>query len=174
MAIRAFRKICQAYRIRYPEAATIRSRNGTWNRPKPRLPARVRPTHDFVQESAESLFASGWRWHDPFGDCSYVLAASGLVMRAANARDLFHLNQSAPRILRPVSGDFVAEVVCLAADDRPAMGGLLLWHDKDNYLRVEWGRNGHCDLLFEGCVANVDAVYGPGASARRPSRYLAA
>jgi DNA-binding SARP family transcriptional activator/class 3 adenylate cyclase/regulation of enolase protein 1 (concanavalin A-like superfamily) len=168
----AFRAFCGDYRERHPEAATLAPYQ--WYLEPAVAPhsfADPRYGLDLGKATAGDLQYAGWRWFDPHSDCSYlVLPANGLVMCAANGRDLFYTNQSAPRFVRQASGDFAAETVCLTADDRPAMGGLLLWLDKENYLRVEWGRYGRYEVLFDGCVANADAVYGRGRLPREPLR----
>ena len=89
--------------------------------------------------------------------------AGGLILEAANGRDLYWINHSAPRLVRPVTGDFIVETICATAyDDRPAMGGLLLWRDPDHYLLLDWGRGGPGELLLEGCLDGVDHVWGRG------------
>ena len=43
----------------------------------------------------------------------------------------------------PVSGDFATETTCgRVAEDRPAIGGLLLWKDEANFLRLDRGALG--------------------------------
>src|SRR5262249_4421597 len=84
--------------------------------------------------------SADWMWHDPFGDCSYAVD-DGLLIRAANGRDYGHLNLSAPRLLQPApSGDFAVQTVCVPLSGaQPAIGGLLLWQDGENYLVLERG-----------------------------------
>jgi regulation of enolase protein 1 (concanavalin A-like superfamily) len=161
---KAFWAFCRDYQTRHPDVAT-RSLQQWHLEPAMTEPVQrvARLARDFGWETVEGLRADGWRWSDPCGDSSFELQpAIGLVMCAGNGRELFFTNQSAPRLLGPMSGDFEAEVVCLAVDDRPAIGGLLLWRDGKNYVRVEWGRYGRREVLFEGCVANMDADYGCG------------
>jgi hypothetical protein len=103
-----------------------------------------------------------WIWTDPFGDCSFELQ-DGLAIHAVNGRELGGLNQSAPRMLRPASGDMVIQAVCAPVSDL-AFGGLLLWQDKENYLafgpamvnerRVVFG--------FAGRLANEHVPIGRG------------
>jgi regulation of enolase protein 1 (concanavalin A-like superfamily) len=98
----------------------------------------------------------------PFGDCSHQFQ-NGLEIGAANGRDMWHVNWSAPRLLRRISGDLNVQTVCMPAkDDRPAIGGLLLWEDENNYLRVDCGVLGRQEITFMGCVDNQDAVIGRG------------
>ena len=103
-----------------------------------------------------------WKWYDPFGDCSFTVD-DGLEIHAANGRDLWHLNQGAPRVLRGVSGDFAVQTVCvLASEDKPAIGGILLWKDKENYLRLDRGIRGKNEISLEGCLENKDVIIGRG------------
>ncbi len=102
-------------------------------------------------------------WTDPFGDCAHTVDGAGAELRAANGRELWQVNRSAPRLLMPVSGDFALEsTVSVARDDRPAMGGLLLWQDEENYLCLNWGQRRPDEIGFEGCIGNEDLVFGRG------------
>ncbi|MCB0170514.1 MAG: AAA family ATPase [Anaerolineae bacterium] len=112
--------------------------------------------------------APGWRWRDPLADGSYTVH-HGLELHAANGRDLWYINRSAPCLLRPVSGDFTIETTIrlpLAAQTDPAtappLGGLVLWHTPEQYLRLVWGHRGPADLSFEGCLDDRDVIIGRG------------
>ena len=119
------------------------------------------PENLFHDEFNESL-QSDWTWQDPFDDCSYVVQ-NGLEIHAANGRDLWHINLSAPRILRSVSGDFAAQTVCVpVSEEKPAIGGFLLWKDKENFLRLDKGTRGACEISFMGCIGNKDVIIGRG------------
>ncbi|MBN1811108.1 MAG: AAA family ATPase [Anaerolineae bacterium] len=113
-------------------------------------------------DDAFTSLSPDWTWHDPFGDCSFEVRDDGLEMRAANGRTLWDLNLSAPRVLRPASGDLVIQVVCTAAGDVPAIGGLLLWKDEKNYLSINLGFWGERQVLFEGCLDSQDIIVGRG------------
>jgi DNA-binding SARP family transcriptional activator/regulation of enolase protein 1 (concanavalin A-like superfamily) len=103
-----------------------------------------------------------WRWEDPFEDCSYAVQ-NGLEIRAANGRHLWRVNLSAPRLLRQASGDLAAQATCEPVlEDRPAIGGLLLWKDEQHYLHLDWGLLGESDVSFMGCIDNRDVVIGRG------------
>jgi hypothetical protein len=93
-----------------------------------------------------------------------VHGAGSLQIRAANGRDLWYVNLSAPRLLRAVpGGDFAVHTACGAvSNEQPAIGGLLLWQDKQNYLVLERGRWGAADIGFRGCLANDDRYLGRG------------
>jgi hypothetical protein len=107
-----------------------------------------------------------WVWTDPFGDCSYSRDDDVLTLNAANGRHLWYVNLSAPRLTRPLPADIthpVIQTTCEPAlDDRPAIGGLLLWKDKENYLWLSIGRFGRRDVAFGGCLDNRDLVIGRG------------
>ena len=79
----------------------------------------------------------------PEGDCSWTTGAGYVEIFAANGRDLWWTNFSAPRLVRTFDGDFSLQVRCEPADDQtPAIGGLLLWLDERNYLRLDRGSGG--------------------------------
>jgi tetratricopeptide (TPR) repeat protein/regulation of enolase protein 1 (concanavalin A-like superfamily) len=123
------------------------------------------PSGDRGLPAADCRFESGvpeFQWVDPFGDCSWVLE-SGLVIRAANGRDLWEMNRSAPRLLRSISGEFTAQADCVsAAEDRPVIGGLLLWKDGANFLRLDRGASGSGEITFAGCIENQSLIIGRG------------
>jgi len=113
-----------------------------------------------------------WIWVDEFGDCSYrIVEAGGLEVCAANGRDLYELNFSAPRLMREISEDFAIEVCVSPASDnelaarsteKPQMGGLLVWKDRDNFLRFEKGVQGQHEIRLEGYVGGEYQVAGRG------------
>jgi hypothetical protein len=105
-----------------------------------------------------------WSWRDPYGDCSYSVDDRGTVIYASHYyRDLWFNNVSAPRLMHVVSGDFALETVCrIALPDRPAMGGLVLWKDATNFLRLGWGAHGPHALDLMGCLDGRDLYLGRG------------
>jgi tetratricopeptide (TPR) repeat protein len=110
-----------------------------------------------------------WHWEDQFDDCSYQLDDE-LIIQATNDRDLFFLNLSAPRFTHLMKGDFGIQVLSEPAfSDRPAIGGLLIWKDKGNYLCLERGRWGTDEINFRGCVENQDLNFGRGRLPLGPS-----
>src|SRR5439155_1724406 len=54
-----------------------------------------------VDDAFADRLSPDWIWQDPFADCSYSVQ-QGLVIHAANGRDLGGLNRSGPRLVRPV------------------------------------------------------------------------
>jgi hypothetical protein len=125
--------------------------------------------------SSDCAQSPDWVWEDPFADCSYALG-DGLAIQAANGRDLWYLNLSAPRLMQPApeGTDWVVQTVCGVVSDpaiggqnpsidgRPAIGGLLLWKDEENYLRLERGRASAQEISFAGCLDNQDVIIGRG------------
>ena len=53
-------------------------------------------------------------------------------------------------------------ICCPASDDRPAIGGLLLWQDREHYVVLERGHWGAGDISFQECRDNVDRIVGRG------------
>ncbi len=112
---------------------------------------------------AEKSGLSGWTWHDQFGDCAYQVEDGDLIICAANYHDLWLNNFAAPRLLRPIEGDFAVETLCTAAyDDRPSLGGILLWLDRQNYLRLTWNAFAPGGIDLSGCRNNADGLFGIG------------
>jgi tetratricopeptide (TPR) repeat protein len=175
----AFRAFCHRFREEHPEVNE-----------SPFVQWYLEPAECGLQNAERGLEEyfesppSDWAWRDEFNDCSYTVG-DGLEIRAANGRDLRDINLSAPRLLRPASGDFAAQTVVtsppaplletgegsktpspLAGEGRgegnPSIGGLLLWKDKQNYLRLDRGARGKYEINFSGCISNKDLIIGRG------------
>jgi hypothetical protein len=105
-------------------------------------------------QAAAPLFLKGWGQPiDPDGDCSINLKDGRLTIKVPSNRrghgleaELNTLN--APRVLRDIDGDFIADLEMEGAfkpvgpsanpDGFPFVGaGLLLWSDDGNYIRLE-------------------------------------
>jgi len=119
---------------------------------------------DFADDFQTETIEPSWSWIDEFGDCNYrIVNAGGLEICAANGRDLDGLTLNAPRLMREISGDFAVEVcVSSACDEKPQMGGLLVWKDKDNFLRFEKGVHGQNEVRLHGYVDGKYQVAGRG------------
>ncbi|MBN1890820.1 MAG: tetratricopeptide repeat protein, partial [Thermoflexales bacterium] len=125
-------------------------------------PAEPGTAGEPVLQDDAAFLEAGWSWVDPLGDCAHV-AHAGLEIRASNGRDLLWANQSAPRLVRPVEGDWAAQVTCSAAStDLPAAGGLLLWKDQHNHLRLDVGQLDRRAIVLIARVAGRAAVVGRG------------
>lgn len=121
-----------------------------------------------VSESFVGPLSSDWVWQDPLGDSSFT-AHYGLQIHAPNGRDLWNVNLSAPRLLTSAPGTFAAQTVCTAPSvEQPAIGGIVLWKDADNWLRLSRGMFGPREISFLGCLNGLDAVIGRGCL--RPDR----
>src|SRR5207249_1215835 len=73
------------------------------------------------------------------------------------------LNLSAPRLLRPTSQEFAVQTVCARVlADRAAIGGILIWKERQNFLRLDRGTRGEHEISFTGCLENRDLVLGRG------------
>ena len=106
--------------------------------------------------------STAWLWHDPFGDCSWS-DNDGTHIHAASGRDFQEFNASAPRLVQTAEGDFVMQTRCQPAmTDRPGIGGLLIWQDEENYLRLDIGTRGPHEVSFSGRLASSDVTIGRG------------
>jgi uncharacterized protein (TIGR03067 family) len=95
---------------------------------------------------------------DPDGDCTVELFDSKVKMRVPSGRhDLWHgfKRMNAPRMMRPVSGDFTAQVKVSTDLKRPDGvfyhgAGLFVWESENQYLRVERNQyvNAQSDTLW--------------------------
>ena len=123
---------------------------------------------DFADDFETETIEPSWSWIDEFGDCKYrIVNAGGLEICAANGRDLYGLTLNAPRLMRKMSKDFAVEV-CMsqACDEKPQMGGLLVWKDRDNFLRFEKGVHGQDEVRLHGYVDGKYQVAGRGLLCR--------
>jgi class 3 adenylate cyclase/tetratricopeptide (TPR) repeat protein len=156
----AFRDFCRRFQAEHP--STDDARYARW------VQWYLEPTEPFalaehrIDERFVDPPSPAWTWQDPFSDCSYTLR-NGLQIQAANGRDLWWLNHSAPRLLRSASSDFAIQTICVpATPEKPAIGGLLLWKDERNYLRLDRGIWGPGEISFHGCIDGQDLHFGRG------------
>jgi tetratricopeptide (TPR) repeat protein len=156
----AFRAFCHRFQAEHP--TTDKGRYARWVQwflepAEPFTFLELRIDDRFIAQPSVA-----WSWLDPFGDCSSSMQ-QGLEIEAANGRDLSDLNLSVPRLLRAAADDFAVQTVCLpASDEKPAIGGLLLWMNAENYLRLDRGTRGPHEISFQGCLANQDVIIGRG------------
>jgi DNA-binding SARP family transcriptional activator/predicted ATPase len=174
-----FRTFCDHLRAEHPEFESCGLVNWYLVPAEPRrgfrtLLAGFGGEQDRPQRLESEIENGEWLWQDPFGDCSFALG-NGLVIHAANGRHLWFLNRSAPRLFRqaPENVDWAAQTGCRPAwDDRPAIGGLLLWQDQENYLCLGRGFLGPCQIGFSGCLENHDAIIGLGRLPLGPTDHI--
>ena len=101
-------------------------------------------------ESFQEDISENWQWIDPFGDCSYSIDA-GLIVNAANERNFHHINRSAPRFVhsRALNKNFILQTLCHpVTNEKPAIGGLLVWQNEKNWLCLEIGPLGEGEIIF--------------------------
>ena len=123
---------------------------------------------DEIPLATGDLASTEWQWVDPFGDCSWSHQDGAVAIRAANGRDLWWTNVSAPRLVRRFGADLSLQAECGPAGDlAPALGGLLIWVDAHNYLRLDYGSGGPHEIAFMGCVNGKSAVIGRGRLAAK-------
>jgi hypothetical protein len=64
----------------------------------------------------------------------------------------------------PEGTAWAVQTVCApVCDGTPAIGGLVLWKDKENFLRLDRGTFGDHEITFAGCVDNSDVIIGRGS-----------
>jgi len=159
-----FYAFCRRFQAENPEVATGPFVRWYLEPAEAQKVANIRFQDDF-----SGRLADPWMWHDPLGDCS-LRVQNGLEIHAVNGRGLkipHPVNFSAPRLLQTVTGNFTAQVVCTPVlDEKPAIGGLLLWKNPGNFLCLQKGTRGRREISFGGCIGNEDVVVGRGCMPR--------
>jgi hypothetical protein len=127
-----FRAFCQRFRAEHPEAGDPAF--GQW------FLEPAEPDGGF------QFLDSGWAMgEDPFR------TEHGWEIHAACGQELRAPNLSAPRVLRPVRGDFAVQVVSSPVSRaKPTRGGIALWKDGQNCLRLERGLECPREITFAG------------------------
>jgi DNA-binding SARP family transcriptional activator len=159
----ALQAFCDVQRARWPEDSAAGC--GSW------YPTVTQPQHG--SEACEACDVTGevleqWQWCDPFQDgaCHFehsTMPAIELV--AADGRDLWYINTGGPSLRTDIAGDFALEARCEASPRRPlAMGGLLLWCDGSNYVRLDWGGLGTGEISFLGWAGGKRRFWGRARS----------
>jgi tetratricopeptide (TPR) repeat protein/regulation of enolase protein 1 (concanavalin A-like superfamily) len=169
-----FVEFCHSFKEQHPDAVTSLRQ---WYL-EPAESSKEFPNLAFADDFSTGTIDPSWQWMDEFGDCAVAQLSKlaenqdrilgyppshGLEICAANGRDLDGLNLSAPRLMREISGDFAVEVcVSSASDEKPQMGGLLVWKDRDNFLRFEKGVHGEHEVRLHGYVGGKYQIAGRG------------
>jgi class 3 adenylate cyclase/predicted ATPase len=158
----AFRVMCTTWRESHPRLTELGL--AQWYlEPAGRL-APPDPEHGQLAWAGTGAVTLGpdWEWRDPSGECRFVIR-DGLEIRAANGRDLHHINLTSPCLLRPAPANAVLQTVCsLASAEQPAIGGILYWRDRDTFVRLDWGSGGPHEISLRGCLGGQDVVLGRG------------
>ncbi len=151
----AFREFCRPFQ-ELATRRTIPACPGQW------FLTPAEPSARWQNAVPAPLAHDAWLCVDPLEDCTFALGTV-IEIRAANGRDLWYLNHSAPRLLQPMAGDGAAQVVAAPVDAAtPAIGGLVLWKDENNFLRLVLGARGAREVSFEGCLAGEEVIVGRG------------
>jgi len=129
--------------------------------------------HGGSDTKGQAITVKGWgEASDPDGDCRFTVEKGRLRIGLPGTDHALAFERgqmNAPRALRAVEGDFIAQVeiagpfpagaASRVSSRRPFHGaGLLLWQDEKNYLRLE-----RAELVFEGknmSYANFEARTG--------------
>ena len=121
----------------------------------------------FADEFANGQLADGWEWVDPRRDCSCRITPDNkLEITSPHGHDMWPAcNYNAPRLIRPVEGDFILETR-LTVQPRILFegAGLFLWRNMDNFIRFDRGHRGEGDFpLAEGpeigCSKEEDGTF---------------
>jgi hypothetical protein len=156
--LRSFRAFCRHFEQEHPRSQDLPL--GQWYLEAVDAPGA--PAGRPLERAPWAPDSPDWTWHNPFGDCSLVVD-DGLEIHAANGRDLWLANLSAPRFLTAVDGTVVLQTACVPASPlKPALGGLLLWKDNENYLRLTRGVFARQDVALTGCLEGEDVAVGRG------------
>jgi regulation of enolase protein 1 (concanavalin A-like superfamily) len=113
-----------------------------------------------LEKRASGIVTKHWgEVLDPDGDCRFVLEKGRLVIGVPGTDHSLGFERgqmNAPRALRAIEGDFIAQVkvscefpegaTSLVPTRRPFHGaGFLLWLDEKNYIRLE-----RAEMVYEG------------------------
>lgn len=121
----------------------------------------LQPTSTPIEAHAPGSLPN-FRFVDPLGGASYTVE-DAIEIVVPNGRGLIDLNVSAPRLTIRAEGDLVAQVsVRPAKGGTPRIGGLLLWHDSRNFLRLDVGTRGHSEVYFSGYIRDEYIIVGRG------------
>jgi len=129
----------------------------------------------FADDLDNEPLDSSWSWLNPLDDCSYKIMATdqgqkGLEISAVNGHDLSGQNLSAPRFIREITGDFAVQVCIFGRtgcqpvllEDKPQLGGLLIWKDESNYLCFCKGDSDRYGFQFFGYLDKKQLMAGRG------------
>jgi regulation of enolase protein 1 (concanavalin A-like superfamily) len=121
----------------------------------------------FTDEFDQPTLKSAWEWINPRRESSYSLSSevSWLEVRAASGINLYMtlFDVDTPRFMQEISGDFAVEVkMKTASDEVPSIGGLLIWKNKENYLRFERGMDRKDEISLSGVIGGEFAYFGRG------------
>jgi len=117
----------------------------------------------FTERFIQDPILSGWKWIDPSGNCRYELGNGGyLDINVSPSHDLWPgRNYNAPRLIRDIDDSFIIEACITDGSDSVKYGGLLIWKDKENYIRLEIPSQNWTDTIYYGANINGRFIH-PG------------
>lgn len=122
-----------------------------------------------------------WRWEDPQGGGSWTERQGYLEMRTESGQDLWHGpngrggDMDAPRLLMEVSEDFAIETRMRISPQLREHGGLLVWKNENQFLRLEKTSGPHAfrgDVRFERHVNRRFGLVARGGMRRVRELFL--
>lgn len=129
------------------------------SRKLPAIPAGLKFATPF-RDDFDGHLDPGWQWIDPKGDSTRTIDARKGFLRIAvrGYHDLWTSsgNFTAPRLMRQADGDFILETK-LAGPARWC-GGLLVWKDEDNFVRLDRGIHFQNEIGLEAAIDGGYAI----------------
>ena len=116
--------------------------------PASSAPASSAPACGFTDSFDAAALDPAWQRTRP--DADLTVGGGTVTMAAPEGADLYDKYLDAPRLLRPATGDFVAQAE-LTADPRQFYqgAGLVLWAGPEHFARVERGYGQYDEIIFE-------------------------
>ena len=109
----------------------------------------------FVDNFDKGMLEPEWEWIDPGNDSSkrFGMREGWLELSTVSGNDLWpKANLDAPRLLRFVSGNFAVETKLAPSPERVLQaGGIVVWKDKENFIRFERGTWGYDTIILQKC-----------------------
>lgn len=113
----------------------------------------------FVDEFDKGMLEPEWEWVDPKNDSSkrFGTREGWLELSTVSGNDLWSkANLDAPRLLRFASGNFALETKVATSPERILQaGGMVVWKDKENFIRFERGTWGYDTIILQKCEGGL-------------------
>ncbi len=113
---------------------------------------------EFTEHFNQETLDTSWEWIDPLNNFNYTIEDGRyLQINISSGHDIFPgSNYNAPRLLRKISGDFIIETMMTDGENYTRHGGLLIWKDEQNFIRLEtstysyWPNTIYCGANING------------------------
>jgi beta-xylosidase len=120
--------------------------------PQPPPTPTVPPTSTlscFSDEFTQASYDTRWQWIAG-GNSTVTTDQGALSISAPIDQDLYNGNTSAPKLLQSIEGNFTMETLVDFMPSHTYQGaGLLLWQDRKNFIRLEYGYGDFGAIIFE-------------------------